>query len=320
MGDVARSTILAALVAPAALAACSLLVDTSGLAGEPASDAGAGAPVDRDAAAADSPSGGRPCRDVAFGAPLRIASHSSTAAEPGVTLTSDELTMIFARGGDGGAVTDLFTTSRPTKEDPFGVATPLAINTSGDEGQPSLAPDGLTLFFHRLSTSPRSIWSASRATETDPFGSEARVTALDTGDDVFDPYASPAALYYGGDVPGKQSELFRAPRAGASVSTGVPVVELGGVANEVGPVVTHDELVIYFATDRAAPVGLFDVWTARRPSVTEPFGPPVRVEELASPGRDVPRWLSPDACALYFVSDRAGGAGGYDLYVARRGP
>jgi len=43
------------------------------------------------------------------------------------------------------------------------------------------------------------------------------------------------------------------------------------------------------------------------------------VPGLAEVGIDeVPTWVSPDGCALYIHSDAAGGAGGIDLYVARR--
>jgi Tol biopolymer transport system component len=51
---------------------------------------------------------------------------------------------------------------------------------------------------------------------------------------------------------------------------------------------------------------------------TGPFQPPIWLSALSSPGQEAGGTLSDDGLELYFGSDRAGGAGGADLYVATR--
>jgi hypothetical protein len=49
------------------------------------------------------------------------------------------------------------------------------------------------------------------------------------------------------------------------------------------------------------------------------FGTPKPVTELNSSRLEYPQWLSVDGCRLYLESDRPGGAGDLDVYVASRG-
>jgi hypothetical protein len=49
-----------------------------------------------------------------------------------------------------------------------------------------------------------------------------------------------------------------------------------------------------------------------------PFGPPVLVPEVSSPGQEWSPTLSNDLLTLYFSSDRPGGAGGFDIWMAQR--
>jgi len=49
------------------------------------------------------------------------------------------------------------------------------------------------------------------------------------------------------------------------------------------------------------------------------FRNPTPVTELDGDGTvDVPTWLSDDGCVLLLSSDRSGGSGGRDIYLARR--
>jgi hypothetical protein len=42
------------------------------------------------------------------------------------------------------------------------------------------------------------------------------------------------------------------------------------------------------------------------------------VPELSSPFSESPSWISPDGCTIYLQSDRPGGLGAQDIYVAVR--
>jgi hypothetical protein len=90
------------------------------------------------------------------------------------TLTSDELTIVFGSdnkpGGTGGY--DLWIA---TRSEPNGVFSNIRaldeINTSGNEMQPSLLPDGLTLYYDKgYGTANWDIYKATRSSRDEPFG------------------------------------------------------------------------------------------------------------------------------------------------------
>jgi hypothetical protein len=54
---------------------------------------------------------------------------------------------------------------------------------------------------------------------------------------------------------------------------------------------------------------------ASRASRTASFSAPVNVEELNTANEDLPGWLSPDLCRLYFTSN---GGSGRKIFVAAR--
>ena len=112
-------------------------------------------------------------------------------------------------------------------------------------------------------------------------------------------------------------DIVRARRAGTGVVDAAPIAELVGPSMDVSPVVSADELVLYFGSNRGGQANKLDVWMASRQKVTDPFSTPVAVPELASALNDTPRWISPDLCTLYVSSRRSGNGG---LYVARRSP
>jgi hypothetical protein len=65
-------------------------------------------------------------------------------------------------------------------------------------------------------------------------------------------------------------------------------------------------------------IGNSDVWTATRTA----GGSFVNVENAGtvnSDADDTPTAVTDDGCILYFVSKRAGGAGGSDIWNAKRG-
>lgn len=79
--------------------------------------------------------------------------------------------------------------------------------------------------------------------------------------------------------------------------------ELGGEGRSGEPVLSADELTIYFSTSRpSSGTGTYNIWTANRPSVDAPFANIREVVELASSSAQSPVQLSDDGCVLHFVS------------------
>lgn len=91
--------------------------------------------------------------------------------------------------------------------------------------------------------------------------------------------------------------------------------------------ISHDGLSLYFSSDRPESFGdptpegtkRFDIYVARRSNVDEPFGEAVNLGRgINSPHSDHSPAFSPDGHWMYFNSNRPGGCGSGDLYVAYR--
>jgi hypothetical protein len=109
---------------------------------------------------------------------------------------------------------------------------------------------------------------------------------------------------------------------------------LGPVVNspyhDAFPTISHDGLVLYFASDRADytdedkevrpwRAAKFDIYVSRRPSLTAPWGTPRRLpSHINTSSIEHSVSLSPDEHWLYFSSNRPGGCGRLDIYRAYR--
>jgi hypothetical protein len=74
-------------------------------------------------------------------------------------------------------------------------------------------------------------------------------------------------------------------------------------------------LALFFSSDRPGGMGTYDLWVTTRRSQVAAWSPPVNL----GPAINTSYWegapsLSPDLKTLYFLSDRPGGLGGYDMY------
>lgn len=89
--------------------------------------------------------------------------------------------------------------------------------------------------------------------------------------------------------------------------------------NDSGPCISRDGLSLYFNSNGLGGFGGLDIFVSTRLSVTDPWGPPQNLgADVNSSANDNAPHLSPDGHWLYFQSNRAGGFGDADLYVARR--
>jgi Tol biopolymer transport system component len=107
-------------------------------------------------------------------------------------------------------------------------------------------------------------------------------------------------VYFGGSTGGTW-DLYRAVGDGPGFGQRQPVTSLNSTFDEAAPVVSNDELEIYFASRRDT--GSYDIYKAIRTSRSDGFG----VSRLAAlstdpPGVDWPLWLSPDLCTLYYIN------------------
>jgi len=247
-------------------------------------------------------------------------------------LSPDELTVYFAR------VTltttppwgyDLYVATRSSVSDPFGEAVRLdELDTPAIEADPFISADGLTLFFAsdrgRASQNTR-IFFAMRSSLLDSFSSSQEYVTLSSpvpeqgdGGPYFLPDAS--AVYFHSSRRAGDSDIYRAPLGGAGAGTPVLVSSTITSDNEFEPVVTPDDLTLYYTSTRqdAGAKGGTDIWMVTRPSKQSDFGPPVNVSELNTATFEYSNWISADGCRFYFT--RGDQTIGLWVYMAERAP
>jgi Tol biopolymer transport system component len=79
-----------------------------------------------------------------------------------------------------------------------------------------------------------------------------------------------------------------------------------------------DGLSLYFYSTREGGLGNRDVWLSTRPDVGADFTAPTLVAGVNGPDDDHVPWLSPDELTMLWETNRPGGVGGFDIWIARR--
>ncbi len=93
------------------------------------------------------------------------------------------------------------------------------------------------------------------------------------------------------------------------------------IANStLGGSISADGLTLYFAAQREDGYGgTFDIYLATRSSTQDPWSQAVNIgPAISSAAWEYTPNISPDGLSLYFSSDRPGGSGGMDTWVATR--
>jgi Tol biopolymer transport system component len=85
------------------------------------------------------------------------------------------------------------------------------------------------------------------------------------------------------------------------------------------PIESPDGLSLYFASDRPGGLGGIDIWLAQRSSPAAAWGPAVNAGGPVNSSADDFCPTPTENGYLYFVSSRAGGCGGADIYRVRMG-
>lgn len=194
-----------------------------------------------------------------------------------------------------------------------------------------ISADGLSLYF----TSQRAgnygenfdIHVATRATTQDAWGTPRNLGAMVNGTS-FDHTANISpdnlSLLFSSDRPGGSGgmDMWIATRYSVDSPWGAPV-NMGPTVNssmwDLSPRVSADGLSLYFHSTRPGGRGSEDIWVATRAAKADPWGAPVNLgAPINSSANDGEAVLSPDGLAIFFSSDRAGGVGSYDLWMATR--
>jgi TolB protein len=127
-----------------------------------------------------------------------------------------------------------------------------------------------------------------------------------------------AALWFSRNRPGGAGgyDIWISRRDGRQWSAAAPV-PFNSPQRDFDPAFSADGRYVYFCSDRAGGLGGDDIY---RVTVTaQGFGAPEHLGPVVnSAGNEFAPMLSPDGTRLLFSSDRPGGAGRHDLYVAQQ--
>jgi hypothetical protein len=269
--------------------------------------------------------------DAMFGAPVEVPglelSTVMASSVGGMRLSSDYQTAYFqaTNGPDnvGYGYDDLYTASRDSPMSPFANVALMVgsgINAPVDQLDPTVSGDGMTLVFAsgKPAGDPVHLYYGVRALKNDPFTGMGLMIDVNDLRTTYDesPFLREdgQVLYFASSrVTANNMDVYRSERQ-VTIDSGspvfgnpVPVDRINTIFSELAPVVTPDDLVIYFASDRTVTnvKGQFHIWMATRNSKDDPFSTPTSVSELNSSATELPTFVTRDRCVLYFASTRS---------------
>jgi hypothetical protein len=264
--------------------------------------------------------GSRPCDPTAaFTIIEPIAELNAATDDEAPRLTLDELVMYLTRRTGQGQPFQIHTAKRASRDAAFGMPMPMLLlaNASGA----TIAPDQTALYYGSdrggadanahlyMAKLPFSAASSIALTEINSMGA-----------DDYAPYVSAddMELYFVSDRPsGDDDDIYVAPRVDGRLTQPSAVAAVNSSAAERSPVLSADGLRLYFGSTRAK-ANDFDIYVARRNERYGTFEEATAIAELNTASFELPDWISPDDCTLYFRTDRPGGSGGRDIWRARR--
>ncbi len=243
-------------------------------------------------------------------------------------LSPDEVSLYFwsERDDDAGVLgTHLYATSRASKAASFDPPTLLsALSSTATDASPTVSGDGLTMLFEsdRLGGGNSQLFIATRAMLSGSFANPSLLANVNVSTaNEATPYLRPdgAVLYFSSSRGTAGQDIYRTTlQPDGAFGAATAVIELNSPSDEYSPVITDDELDVYWGSQRTdlGSEGDFDIFHASR---TTPGASFTTIESagtgLNSSGLDLPGWISPDRCSLYLESTRGGSR---QLYVARR--
>jgi hypothetical protein len=275
--------------------------------------------------------------DFILGEPQNLGSPINTPyGDYNVYISADSLELYVSSDRPGGlGYFDMWRSTRENADHPWGpLVNVQEINSCYNEVFPCLSADGLTFYFSDWyytnaagdrpgGVGDHDLWMSTRLSTADPWGQPINMGAV-----VNSVYAevSPCVsqdgqtLIFASKRPGGfgNYDLWMSTRPTAE-SEWVAPVNMGATVNSSAydgeTCLSNDGLALFFSSDRPGGMGTYDLWVTTRRSQVAAWSPPVNL----GPAINTSYWegapsLSPDLKTLYFLSDRPGGLGGYDMY------
>jgi Tol biopolymer transport system component len=189
---------------------------------------------------------------------------------------------------------------------------------------PALSADGRTLYFSAYVSGEQQIYSASRDRRGRAFEGVRELPVVNSPASDGSPFLSSDGerLYLfserTGGIGQRDVWISRRQSDGARFAEPQLLAGINSRATELLPWLSADELTLIFVSDRGGGRGGADLWLARRDAVDADFDEPTNLAELSSGENEGRAVLSADGLSAFFSSDRSGGRGGPDLWMAIR--
>jgi hypothetical protein len=204
------------------------------------------------------------------------------------------------------------------------------VNHSGTDGAMSMSADGLSIFMDSDRSGGQGdydIWVTSRATIDDPWGEPVNIGSIvntSAWEGVASISADGLSLYFSTDWPGGyvDFDIWFATRATID-DPWEESVSLGSTVNspewDWAPIVSADELTLFFSSQRPGGSGDWDLWATSRATKDDDWSMPLNLgPTVNSSSRDWLPSISADGLILFFTSNRPGGYGSRDIWMTRR--
>ena len=272
-----------------------------------------------------------------WAAPTNLGCQINSAfGDQGPAISKDGRSLYLGSMRPGGfGASDLWVSQRASVNNPWGPPLNLGaiVNTPGVENIPALSRDGHFLFFNsdREGTSGGAdIWVSYRENVHDDFGWQSPANlgvgvdspGFELGAGYFEneELGVPLLFFGRGQTGPADTDIYASElQADGSFGEAVLVPELSSAQGDQRPSLRFDGLEIYLASDRAGSLGLNDLWVSTRESVLHPWKTPTNLgSTINSTSADTQPYVAADRLTLFFMSNRPGGCGGFDLYSATR--
>ena len=252
-----------------------------------------------------------------------------------MAVTETGLSLYFASdraGGLGGL--DIYVSRRASINDPWGPPQSLGntINTPSNDHCALVAADGHQLFFVSNREGGQGMGDLYMSFRRNPFDdtsweapqilTELNSASDDYGPTVFrNPRTGALTMFYNSNRPGRGGyDIYMSvQQSNGRFASPTLVAELSSAQDETFPMVTPSGLDVVFSSNRTGGLGANDLWVSSRATSSDPWSTP---RNLGSPintsSGEARGGTYAGGTRLAFFSNRAGGAGGQDLYESTR--
>jgi len=210
-----------------------------------------------------------------FGTPVNVSEINSPGREATPCLSSDGLTLYFARGWTGHTQSyDVYAAVRPDRSSAFSAPELVAeVQSPMSDGGPFISADGLALYLVYDADFPppmEDLYVATRSAPGDPFSTPARIDELSTDNMERDPWVSADGLsmYFVSNRDGTHFgdyDIYLSERAsvGQPFGEAVKVFGVSSVEHDGSPFYDENTGSLYFHSNGFGGEGDVDIWVSR---------------------------------------------------------